>query len=296
MEYPETLEQLDHRDTPGKKVIKESLDLQVLKGRQVPLVLPDHQDHEVFVETKVQPVQQETTDPSVYQDNLVPVELKDQREPQVRLALLDQKVLQEMLGHKENKEQLACQDLLVLLVSLVLQVSMEMLDFKDQWDHQDHQDHEEPEDQQVQLDQSVPQDQKVLWENRAVEVLQVLKELQEPLVVLDQLDPLVTKDGKEKPVHLEHEVQQELQEREDHRDLLESLVNQVWLVLRVTLGQVAQKEKLDTKEQPDHAAETDLKVLSEQLDQLEAQEPQDGWERQERLDQTEKMVLLDHKV
>jgi len=145
-------------------------------------------------------------------------------------------------------------------------------------------------------DQSVPEDQRELWENKADEVQLVSKEPQEDPVVLDQLDPLVTKDDKERLVHLEHEEQQELQELVDHRDLLESLVNQVWLVLRVTLDQVVQKERLDTKGQPEHAAEMDLKVLSEQLGQLEAQEPQDVWARQERLDQTEKMVLLDQQV
>jgi len=148
----------------------------------------------------------------------------------------------------------------------------------------------------VQQDLSVQQDQKVHRENRAVEVLLVLKELQEHPVVLDQLDPLVTKDDKERLVHPEHEEQQEPQELVDHRDLLESLVNQVWLVLKVTLDQVVQREQLDTKEQPEHVAEMDLKGLSEQLGQLEAQEPQDELARQERLDQTEKMVLLGHRV
>lgn len=131
MEYLETLEQPDHRDTQEKKVTKESLDLQDPKELQVPLVPPDHQGPVVFVEMKDQPVHQETMDPSVYQDNPVPVELKDQREPQAPLALLDQKVPQEMLAHREHKEQLVCQDLLVQLANQVHLVSMEMLDFKD---------------------------------------------------------------------------------------------------------------------------------------------------------------------
>merc|ERR1719187_3093327 len=97
---------------------------------------------------KDQLVQQETTAPSVYQDKPVPVEPKDQREPQVQPALLDQKVWLEMPDHKENKEQLDCQDLQVELVN--------------QEHHQDHQDHEEQEDPQVLQDQSVPEDQREL--------------------------------------------------------------------------------------------------------------------------------------
>jgi len=127
----------------------------------------------------------------------------------------------------------------------------------------------------VQQDQSVPQDQKVLWENRDVEVLLVSKEPQEDLEVLAQLDPLVTKDAKERPVHPELEVQQELQELVDLRDLPANLVNPEWLVPKVTLDQVVQKEKLDTKEQQEHEVAMDPKVSSEQLDQLEALEPQD---------------------
>jgi len=123
---------LDHRDTQEKKVTKENSDLQDLKELQVPLVLPDHQDPEVFVEMKVQPVQQETADPLEYQDNPVPVELKDQREPQAQLVVLEQKAYQGMPDHKDHKVQLDCPDLQVLLVNQVHQVPMELLDFKDQ--------------------------------------------------------------------------------------------------------------------------------------------------------------------
>jgi len=88
----------------------------------------------------------------------------------------------------------------------------------------------------------VLQEQKVQWENKAVEVLLVSREPLEHLVVLDQLDPLVTKGDKERLVHLEREVQQELQELVDLKDLPVNLVNQECLVPKVTLDQVVQKE------------------------------------------------------
>jgi len=94
----------------------------------------------------------------------------------------------------------------------------------------------------VQQGQLVPQDQKVLWEKQDVEVLLVSKEPQEDLVVQAQLDLLVTKEGKERQVHQDLEVQQEMQEHKDLRDLQVKLVNQDCLVLKVTLDQVVQKE------------------------------------------------------
>jgi len=51
------LELLDQWDTQEKKVTKESLDLPDPKEHQVPLVPPDHQDPEDFVEMKDQLVQ-----------------------------------------------------------------------------------------------------------------------------------------------------------------------------------------------------------------------------------------------
>jgi len=127
----------------------------------------------------------------------------------------------------------------------------------------------------VQQDLSVQLDQKVHRENRAVEVLLVLKELQEHPVVLDQLDPLVTKDDKERLVHPEPEEQQELQEAVDLRDQLVNLANPDKLVPKVTPDQEVQREKPDTKEQQVHEDVMDPKDSSVQLDQLEALEPQD---------------------
>jgi len=121
----------------------------------------------------------------------------------------------------------------------------------------------------------VLQEQKVQWESKAVEVLLVSREQQEHLVVLDQSDQLVTKGVKERLVHPELEVQQELQELVDLKDLLVNLVSLEWLVPKVTLDQVVQKDQLVTKEQQEHEAVMDLKVSSEQLDQLEVQAPQD---------------------
>jgi len=121
----------------------------------------------------------------------------------------------------------------------------------------------------------VLQEQKVQWESKAVEVLLVSREQQEHLVVLDQSDPLVTKGVKERLVHPELEVQQELQELVDLKDLLVNLVSLEWLVPKVTLDQVVQKDQLVTKEQQEHEAVMDLKVSSERLDQLEVQAPQD---------------------
>jgi len=115
----------------------------------------------------------------------------------------------------------------------------------------------------------------VQWESKAVEVLLVSREQQEHLVVLDQSDQLVTKGVKERLVHPELEVQQELQELVDLKDLLVNLVSLEWLVPKVTLDQVVQKDQLVTKEQQEHEAVMDLKVSSEQLDQLEVQAPQD---------------------
>jgi len=94
----------------------------------------------------------------------------------------------------------------------------------------------------VQQGQLVPQDQKVLWEKQDVEVLLVSKEPQEDLVVQAQLDLLVTKEGKVRQVHQDLEVEQEMQDHRDLRDLQVKLVNQDCLVLKVTLDQVAQKE------------------------------------------------------
>jgi len=121
----------------------------------------------------------------------------------------------------------------------------------------------------------VLQEQKVQWESKAVEVLLVSREQQEHLVVLDQSDPLVTKGVKERLVHPELEVQQELQELVDLKDQLVNLVSLEWLVPKVTLDQVVQKDQLVTKEQQEHEVVMDLKVSSEQLDQLEVQAPQD---------------------
>jgi len=121
----------------------------------------------------------------------------------------------------------------------------------------------------------VLQEQKVQWESKAVEVLLVSREQQEHLVLLDQSDPLVTKGVKERLVHPELEVQQELQELVDLKDLLVNLVSLEWLVPKVTLDQVVQKDQLVTKEQQEHEAVMDLKVSSERLDQLEVQAPQD---------------------
>lgn len=145
-------------------------------------------------------------------------------------------------------------------------------------------------------DQSVPQEQKELWESRVDEVLLESREPQEDPEVQDQLDPPVTKDVKERLAHQDPEVQQEPQEHVDHKDLPEILVNQDKLVPKVTLDQVEQKEQLDTKEQPDHEVAMDQKVSSEQLDPLEPQEPQDVLAKQEKLDQTEKTVPLDQLV
>ena len=105
-------------------------------------------------------------------------------------------------------------------------------------------------DQQVHQDQLVLQEQKELWESRADEELLESKEPQEDPVVPAQLDPPVTKDVKERQVHQDPEVQQELQEHVDHKDLPETPVNPDKLVPKVTLDQVVQKEQLDTKEQP----------------------------------------------
>lgn len=86
------LEQQDHRDTQEKKETKESLDLPDPLEHQVHLAPLGHPDPEDFVEMKVQLVQQEITDQLVYQDNQVPVEPKDLKEPQVQLAKLVLKV------------------------------------------------------------------------------------------------------------------------------------------------------------------------------------------------------------
>jgi len=113
---------------------------------------------------------------------------------------------------------------------------------------------------------------------------------QEPQV---PVDPSVTRDDKERPDHLDQEVQQVSPVARAHKVPPEIPDDQDKLELKVPLDLLESRESLEIKEPEDHQDDLDQKDSQGSLDQLECPESQADPVNQGNQEQTEKTAILD---